>query len=375
MWRRDETRGQEKRPRVKRKTSSINIKRKKQETERRSDHIGGSSSRSGKGRKVPLLTYILKAVAMHGDMGDGDDDDPTPPPPLPAAAAAAAADDDDDDDGVGNGSFVQTLGGSRAANRAVAASSQKLLLPAAAATATVTTRSNTTEYQQNINRPSTEHQQNFDRPSTEHQQNFDRPSTEHQQNFDRPSTEHQQNFDRASTELRPSINSSSCIRVSFIHHTLSPLRFFIYLWGRSFFFCSFFFPRAPTRQNISTEHPQKILRQLFALGFFIHPPHSLLTSASFNLGVFFCFGVLLFFFNPRASNTTEYQQNINSSCIIRVSFIHHTFSPPIFIIFQFGFFLSLGSFFSILFFPFFGGRRIFFQVWCYFILFLEFWNF
>lgn len=232
---------------MKRKISSISIKRKKQEIERRSDHIGGSSSScSGKGRRVPLLTYILKAVAMHGDMGDGDD---SPPPPAPTTAAVLLL----------LMMMMMALATAPLFKLSAAADQQpeqsqraarNFYCPLLLATATVITRSNTTEYQQKI---------------------------------DRPSTEHQQNFDGASTELRPSINRTY-------------------------------------QQNIN----RKSLKQVFALGFFIHPPQSLLTSASCNLGVFFFWGTLVFFFPSRLQHTTEYQQNINSSWIIRVSFIHHT---------------------------------------------------
>ncbi len=238
---------------------SISIKRKKQTIERRSDHIGGSSSSSGKGRKVPLLTYILKAVAMQGDIGDGDDDDPPPPPPpLPPSPAVLLL-------------MMMTM---------ALATAPLFKLSAAAEQQTEQSQRAARNFYcplllqpQRSSRAAT--RQNTNRTSTEHRQ---KPSTEHQQNINRTSTEHQQNFDRASTELRQNINSSSCIRVSFIHHTLSSLRFLIIFGGRSFSLFFFFFPGAPTRQNISTEHPQKILRQLFALGFFIHPPHTLSSS-------------------------------------------------------------------------------------------------
>ncbi len=162
-----------------RKISSISIKRKKQETERRSDHIGGSSS-SGKGRGVPLLTYILKAVAMHGDMGDGDDSSPPPPPATTTAAVlllmmmmmmalataplfklSAAADQQPEQSQRAARNFYCPL----------------LLQPQ---------RSSRAPTRQNTNRTSTDHRQNINRTSTEHQQNFDRASTEH---INRTSTE------------------------------------------------------------------------------------------------------------------------------------------------------------------------------------------
>ncbi len=228
---------------MKRKTSSINIKRKKQETERRSDHIGGSSSRSGKGRKVPLLTYILKAVAMHGDMGDGDDDDPTPPPPLPPPAAAAVL-------LLLMMMMMMALATAPLFKLSAAVEQQTeqsqraarnfycplLLQPQRSPRAP--TRQNTnrtsTNHRQNINRTSTDHRQNINRTSTDHQQNINRTSTDHQQNINRTSTEHQQNFDRISTALLALGFHSST--------TLSPLFVFLFIFGVGLFsFFLFFF--------------------------------------------------------------------------------------------------------------------------------------
>jgi hypothetical protein len=87
-----------------------------------------------------------------------------------------ADDDDDDDDGVGNGSFVQTLGGSRSATRAVVSEQPE----------TFTARCC-------CNR------------NGHHALQHDRIPTEHRQTIDRTSTELKRSINR----IRPSINRTS----------------------------------------------------------------------------------------------------------------------------------------------------------------------
>jgi hypothetical protein len=128
----------------------------------------------------------------------------------------------------------------------------------------------------------------------------------------------------------------------------------------------------PTRQNTnrtSTELRKTIDRTSIELrrfndrisGFFIHAPHSLLTSASFNLDVFF-FGVLGFFFflaPPTRQNT-----NRILTALAFLGFIHppHTLSSYLHHL-SIWVFLSWGLFFSFLFFffLFLGEGRFFFR--------------